>query len=94
MYFSLRISSDFSWTLLLLGQSIEPTTCQMLMQLPEVLCTVKNVKAVIRALDGSSICIGNNDGKFLDLLKSRKGTFKDQHGSCALSIFKYSYSLH
>ena len=80
LYFSIRISSDFSWTLLLLGQHIQSTSCPFLQQLPEVLDTVANVGAVISALDSSSICIGNNDTKFFDLLKSRKGAFKDQHG--------------
>ena len=80
VYFSLRIHEDFSWTLLLLQQHIDPATCSMLQELPQALASVADVEAVLNALDSSTVCTGNDDSKFSDLAKSHNGTFMDASG--------------
>ena len=83
IYFSLRIHTDLSWKVLLLGQCIS-TTCPMLLDLPQALFSLLDVEVVLKALDASMICIGNDDAKFSDLAKSHEGTFMDASGKCYL----------
>ena len=81
VHFSLRIHADLSWKVLLLGQSIS-TTCPMLLDLPQTLSSVLDVEVVLKALDTSTVCLGNDDAKFSHLAKSHAGTFMDASGKC------------
>ena len=81
VHFSLRIHANLSWKVLLLGQSIS-TTCPMLLHLPQALSSVLDVEVVLKALDTSTVCLGNDDAKFSDLANSHAGTFMDASGKC------------
>lgn len=106
--FNLKIISDFSWTLRSFRQLVDISTCYALQTLPSTLSSVANVGSIITTLENCIVCAGNDDEKFSELAKVRRGTFKDQSGKihhmtvqscmpyngtlCVLVIIIYRYS--
>ena len=84
--FNLKISTDFTWTLHSFRMPIDTSSCPVLQMLPSVSNSVSNVGSIITTLDNCSFCSGNDDEKFNELAKMRKGIFKDQSGMGSSSL--------
>ena len=89
IHFSLRINPDFSWSVTLFGDLISSEN-ELLRMLPQTLASTTDIDTVIRSLDSSTICSGNNDKRFMELAVCRKGVFKDSSGMynyCTIVFF-------
>lgn len=78
VFFSLRVNADFSWSLLLLGESITSAISPYLLQFP---MSVADIEGIVNRLDSSRICIGNRDDKFSVLVQKNEGKFKNASGT-------------
>lgn len=81
---NLKIHSDFSWTLHSFRRPVDISNCYALQTLPPELTSMANVGSIINILEKCIVCVGNNDEKFSELTKIRKGVFKDQSGKIPL----------
>lgn len=79
--FNVRVNADFSWSILLLGECIDPATSPFLLQLPQSASSVVDVEAIVKGLDTSKVCIGNGDDKFSCLAQKNGGKFMNLSGS-------------
>ena len=73
------IQNNFKWSLTCMAHLIDKS-CLALVGQSELLQTPKEVADVLTMLDNYSICIGNNDERFIDLMEKRKGVIKNQSG--------------
>ncbi len=73
--FMVTVSPDGTWSLSL-GNSKEK--CELIRGFPTKIQSVDPVVEVVSCLAGSKYCVGNPDGKFVDILNRRGGIFKDQ----------------
>ena len=55
--------------------------------------TAATVSTVLRSLDRSYVCIGNEDDKFQELQRSQKGRFLDIHSKCKAACTCSHYKL-
>ena len=79
--FCLQISSDFSWKVYFCGKELQ-RVCSILHEAPLRLTATDNVAGIIDRVDKSRPCLGNPDEKYMALLPSRKGMFRDHTGMC------------
>ena len=77
--FTLKIATDFTWTLFFSNRRIETDRCPTLSSKEPLLRSPANVADLTAAIDGSCLCVGNPDDRFRPLL-ARRGVFMDQHG--------------
>ena len=77
--FTLKIATDFTWTLFFSNQRIKTNCCLTLASKEPLLRSPANVADLTAAIDGSYLCVGNPDDRFRPLL-ARHGVFMDQHG--------------
>ena len=84
--FMLSIAHDCSWTLSAAGKTVNVEHCQRLSGVPSRFSCVDEVSKLLSALDGSSLCIGNPDVKFMGLLNRHNDGFKDQSGKILYSV--------
>lgn len=77
LYLMVTISSDMSWGLQI-GEKVVDNC--LLQSIPKTFSLATEVIGLLRQIDGSQICIGNPDEKFLPLLGRNKGVFKGQSG--------------
>ena len=87
--FTLSISSELEWTLSFVNLKLNSTVCPLLAEMPHTLDSVAAVRCLMMLLDSTKLCIGNPDGKFLDLWRHRALTL---HGSSGKYI--NGYILH
>lgn len=78
--FNLKIHSDFTWTLHSLRKPIDTSSCTALQTLPLLLNSVASVGSITDTLESCTICPGNDDEKFTEIARVRKGIFKDPSG--------------
>ena len=76
------IQSNFEWSLSCMAHLIDKSSPAILSQ-PQLLQTPQNVINLLMVLDHYTICSGNNDERFIQLLDKRKGVIKDQSGKIA-----------
>ena len=65
----LSVSSDCTWKLIVHGQQVSHS---LLSSLPAKL-THEQLQRLINTLESSSVCPGNPDEKFVELIKAKKG---------------------
>ena len=79
--FCLQISSDFFWKASYCGKELQHE-CIIREDTPQTLSTCAEVLHVIDRMNSSKPCQGNPDDRFMALLPSRKGVFRDPTGKC------------
>ena len=83
--FCLQISSDFSWKASYCGKELQ-RECIILEDTPLRLTTGDDVASVVDCMNNSKPCEGNPDDRFMALLPSRKGVFRDSTGTCTCKV--------
>ena len=83
--FSLQISGDFFWKAAYCGKELQHE-CIILGDSPHTLNTAQDVVSVIDKMNSSEPCQGNPDDRFMALLPSRKGVFRDPTGTCKVYV--------
>ena len=78
--FSLTVKTDLSWRVHYCGLEVSSHGCSLLATLPPTFSSVSSIVQFLGILSTSRPCIGNSDQRFLDLMSSRSGGFKDAHG--------------
>ena len=78
--FSICIDEECRWRLMLGDKEINKEDCDMLSKYPCVLGCVDDVLLLLKGIDGSSLCVGNSDDRFSELVDARKGKFLDKYG--------------
>lgn len=75
----LVVSGDGSWSVYARNCCLQPLSCKLLANFPEIV-TPDCLPALVKLLDGCSICIGHPEEEYCQLAKSRKGGFRDASG--------------
>lgn len=88
--FCLKILSDLSWKLYLFGKEVPPDS-SILEVVPPSLTTGDSVARLLRCISSARPCLGSSDDKFMALLPSRKGLFRDPTGMSYVFVPKYVY---
>jgi hypothetical protein len=70
---SLIVKKDRSWVVNI-NELRVPLTCAALSHIPEYLL-ISDVSSLLRAVQNYKVCIGNDDGRFVELCELRKGKF-------------------
>ena len=86
------IQNNFEWSLSCMAHLIDKNSSALLGQ-PELLQMPQDVADLLTLLDCYSICTGNSDERFVQLVDKRKGVIKDQSGKY-IYIYIYIYSLN
>ena len=61
-------------------KEINKEDCDMLSEYPCVLGCVDDVLLLLKRIDGSSLCVGNSDDRFSELVDAHKGKLLDKYG--------------
>jgi len=77
---SIKIEEDGSWTINIMGIIQEPRHLPIFAGHLHVISSVADLKAIVDTVNQSSICCGNNDEKYEELISSRKRIFMNQSG--------------
>jgi len=80
-----------SW-LLCISKSKVPPNHKLLAALPKMIGSVLDMNRILDFLNAVNVCIGNDDDKYQELVKARKGNFMDPSGlliSINLSLLMY-----
>ncbi len=72
----LVVNTDGSWSVYARKCRLDSSSCKLLENVPEIM-TPECLPAVVKLLDGCSICMGHPEEEYCMLAKSRKGVFKD-----------------
>ena len=67
---SVVIKSNFSYMIHVRGRQLETVS-------PGLLNSISSIKSLLSFLSHCSICIGNNDAKFISMANDRGGNFMD-----------------
>ena len=67
----ITVSADCSWNVCVYGHKIQPQNCTLLNSIPSRI-DHRSVSHLMSVIDSSSICKGNEDEKFLDMIARRK----------------------
>ena len=70
---SVIIKSNFSYMIQVRGRQLETVS-------PGLLNSISSIKSLLSFLSHCSICIGNNDAKFISMANNRGGNFMDLTG--------------
>ena len=71
---SMIISQDLTWMVHVQGHMLNPLYCTATADIPSKL-DLNSFKRLTAVLTASNICVGNPDGRFVDMAKSREGKF-------------------
>ena len=82
----ITISFSGTWTLSVDRKEVNALQCPLLEGFPTQLLSVDNVMAIISMLDKCTLCVGNPDEIFFDLIEKYHGTFNDSSGSNLIRI--------
>ena len=77
---SLVIAPDFTWSIYVGSNLIDPQQCQLLRTVSIKLKGVDVVVKLFLSLDQSSFCFGNSDEKFTGINNCHKGCFISKAG--------------
>ena len=76
--FSLIIGRDFTWKLHVLG--VPAPSCNICANTPDKLTTLSEVQDLLIKVDNCSVCTGNTDNRFVEMMKRRKGVIMGRTG--------------
>ena len=71
--YRLTINPDFSWEATLFGNIIQPSN-PVLASIDPMLVSLEQVMHLVSVLDSAKICAGNNEGKYVESVKSSETT--------------------
>ena len=78
--YSISVAFDGTWVLSVGSDCIDIKRCQFLNSIPTILSSVDHVTSLLKLLDQSTLCSGNPDSKFINLIHQQKGVFKNYNG--------------
>ena len=84
--YSITVTPDFCWKLLLFKKEIPLSP--LFQTIPPAITTVANLQFLLSVLQNSSICVGNQDDKFTELITEREGKFLSTTGSTTAQACK------
>ena len=82
--FSIRINEDRTWVVSIMGSTQE---LPIFAEQSKTITTIADLKAIVNSINQSTLCCGNNDGKYEELISSKKGIFMDQSGKLHVPKF-------
>ena len=82
----LSVNSDPSWTLLIHGQQVSHQNCSLLLSFP-IKLTQAHLQSLINTLEHASVCPGNPDIKFVEMIndKTKKGKIWNASGKSTVA---------
>jgi len=89
---SLIIEGDFTWKLHSLNQTV-PQHSSVYHGTPDKLCTLSDVQDLLQRVNSSSMCIGNPDSHFIEMMKRRKGVIMDKTGVASIVMLKMFHAV-
>lgn len=78
--FTLSVDDQFTWTLRLGMSEVSPENCQALRGFQPTLRSIKEVLQILSRIDECAFCVGSLNDKFMELVDTHNGTFKDPSG--------------
>ena len=75
----LVVNTDGTWSVYSRGSCLGLSSCKFLETVPDYLIP-ESLPSVVKLLDGCNTCMGHPDKEYCELVKSRKGIFKDSSG--------------
>ena len=78
-HFSLTIEGDLTCKLHVLGVLVPPHNC-ICDSTPDTLSTVCDVQNLLTKVNSSTLCTGNPDSRFTEMVVKRKGVIRDRAG--------------
>lgn len=82
---SIIINSNMSWSVFVHGYKVSSRKNTPLSQFPDKL-PAASLQSLINVVDSASVCPGNPDKKFIDMVKAKKGALKSISGEKAAAI--------
>ncbi len=76
---SLRVNADLSWKLTVHGHEVTPTSTTLLSNIPEHI-NASTIMNLLSILEKCSICPGNCDERFVDMVNAHKGKLLARSG--------------
>lgn len=77
--FSLTVEMDLTWKLHVLNEPV-PLHSSVCHGTPNKLCTISDTQDLLLRVNSSSMCIGNPDCQFTEMMQRRKGVIMDKTG--------------
>ena len=90
---SLTINSDLSWTAFVHGHPVSNSTCVPLASIPDKL-EHDSLKLLLSKLDSSSVCPGNPDRNFVEMLVTKKGMIMSRSGQYVVASINFRAPVH
>lgn len=75
----LVINKDMSWNLFVHGKEVNTDECDILKSVPNILSDI-HLEELVSTLDKCSLCPGNPDYKFVDMVEAKKGKLFSKNG--------------
>ena len=82
---SIMINPDMTWKVYVHGNKVPCHRNTPLSQFPDKLSS-ESLQSLISVVDGASVCPGNPDKKFIDMVKAKKGVLKSTGGNQTATI--------
>jgi len=84
---SVTVYYNLSWLLHISKSKVQPNH-QLLDGLPKIIGSVLDLNRILDFLNAVNLCTGNDDDKYRELIKARKGNFMDPSGLLK-SVYTY-----
>ena len=91
-HFAITVGSDLTRDLHILNASV-PWHSSVSCGTPTKLCTISEVQDLLMRANASSVCIGNPDLHFTEMVQGRKGVIMNRTGVCILIQKHYIYTF-
>ena len=72
--YSIQISEHLQWSINICGKNLTPVSTPVLGQISSVLSGIPSVMELLGLLDSCRPCLGNNEQRFLDVVRHREST--------------------
>ena len=82
----LEIEESMEWTIYVWSKKLDPSSYPMLRTHPLKIRCVNDVLSILKTVDGSTICMGNNDEKDDPIVNGHKGIFNDAMGKATYYV--------
>ena len=79
------IEADYSWTVMVHGQTVDPKKCAILAAFPQHLGH-QTLQELVKVVDSANVCCSNPDSHFVSLLEDKKGKIVSTKGSISAHL--------
>ena len=83
--YSIIITPDHHWTLVVHGRQVDQTKCSVLANIPKQL-SVQTLQSLLSLLDTCNICAGHPEENFIKMAESRKGKLLTRNGDRVVAL--------